>query len=344
MVAFNAPDQEAYQKVLDYLNEELEDHPNEPSIYFKKAEILFDLENLSAAEKNLNEALRLNKQKPEYYILAARIYAVSNRTDKAAEASLQAQKYGGNVLVISDMLSDVYIKKGKHAEAIKYAEQLIKVFPDVPEYQYRYGIVSLRAGDTSLAIQNFDKVIANDSSFAIVYKHFFDIYSSKNDLARASFNIKRYLDLRPEDQEAKLAAIEYYLYRKDLKLAKHSLYQWLKKDTLNQTPLQLLADTYFQESKWDSALYFNQKIIAASDSSLNAMLMNARLWDKKWNYAKAQVSYEFVVTQDSTNNLAKDELATLKRKIAYLRKLKEERAKPLPLLEPIRIERKELQE
>ena len=86
----------------------------------------------------------------------------------------------------------------------------------------------------------------------------------------------------------------------------------------------LLADLYRKMFAYDSALKISNLILETDSMNLDALLVRARTYDQRGFFTSAIHNYEQVLAIDSLHQDARVEWEKVKRKRAYLQKLKEE--------------------
>lgn len=92
-----------------------------------------------------------------------------------------------------------------------------------------------------------------------------------------------------------------------------------------------LSDWYWSEKNWQEALTYADKLIAVDSSRLSLMRKAAILEDRGW-LNDALSLYRIVETQHPQDSIAGTRAEQVERKIAYLRRLREE-ANRIPVLE-----------
>ncbi|MDN4164080.1 tetratricopeptide repeat protein [Cytophagales bacterium LB-30] len=326
-----------YQQVLTYLDEQIADNPNNSFLYFNKAVVLSKQGQFDQAQSQLQTAIAYNAKNADYYLLEAEIFANLGQTEQALASSLKAQQYGGNILVISDILSGIYIKNGNAKEAEKYVEQIIKIYPDVREYQLRYALSKLAVGDTAQALSRFQELLKEDSTLYEAHLSLSHIYKAQHDTIAWQSQLEKIVSLGKESDAMLHELAALYVAQKQTKEAKRLIFgQEGFKQSVDWLPL--LTQLHWAEKNYDSTLYYSALLVQEDDSSTNSLLMHAQLLDKRWQYQKASAVYAKIIEKDSTHEIARQEWDILKRKIAYLRKLEEERRpEPLPEIEPLKL-------
>ena len=168
-----------YTNALNFYKKALAEKPDDNEILLTVAGIYVQQDDLNNAENYLNKIT--NKQSPKYKELENYI------SSKKAETDLKAaiEKY----------------EKQEYREAEKLLTGLIgKKLGGYMPYYYR-AMVYDALGEYKSAVADYEKVIAMDSSIALVYYSLGVDYDSLKDFPRAVKNYKRYLELTNETNE-----------------------------------------------------------------------------------------------------------------------------------------------
>jgi tetratricopeptide (TPR) repeat protein len=92
-----------------------------------------------------------------------------------------------------------------------------------------------------------------------------------------------------------------------------------------------LAQWFYQEKNYDSAIFYVNKSIQSDSSRIN-FLLKGDIYERKDAFELALNEYYYLLKVDSTDNIAREKASNVERKIAYLRNLKE-KARKAPVLE-----------
>ncbi|MCR5261941.1 MAG: tetratricopeptide repeat protein [Candidatus Gastranaerophilales bacterium] len=168
-----------YTKALDFYKKALAEKPDDNEILLTMAGIYIQQDDLTNAETYLKKIT--NKQNAKYKELENYI------NSKKAETDLKAavEKYENHDYRAAETLLTGLIKKN-----------LGGYMP----YYYR-AMVYDALGDFKLAVADYEKVTAIDSSIALVYYSLGVDYDSLKDFPRAVKNYKKYLELTNETNE-----------------------------------------------------------------------------------------------------------------------------------------------
>ncbi|MEL7002021.1 MAG: tetratricopeptide repeat protein, partial [Bacteroidota bacterium] len=225
--------------------------------------------------------------------------------------------------LLYQILAEEYLKLGKPEEAKLAIERLIGLNKNSTNYALA-GQIALNLSDTVLAEQYYQKSInkePNIPSLSALSK----IYSNKGDMELAGDYINKALEIAP-DQIPNLYQKAKILGSLTLVDSAKNIYQHIIILDSSQSEFHYeLAEIYYEQYKYDSAKVFVEKSLRLNASDISAQLLRARIQNRMTDYEESISSYKAILAQDSTYNLAQLELDNLQRKVAYLRRLDQER-------------------
>ncbi len=153
----NEFDLSAEQKAgIAALSEAIIGNPSDPSNYFKRAQLLFEANNLPEAMVDINRAERFEPNNGEYLFLKAHIQNALK--DKSALTNAKrSEELGYQDINLYLLLAELNIQKGNKPEASKYIEKANQIYPYSADLQITKGNLSMIYGDTSTALTYFKR-------------------------------------------------------------------------------------------------------------------------------------------------------------------------------------------
>jgi len=309
-------------ETLDYLNGLEDSHQDDPSFYFQRAKAHQQLLENEKAYSDIKKAIDMKPSAMSYFLLKGKIEQRLNKPNDAIESLLIAEKLGSQDKKLFEILASEYLQIGEVEKAKASVDRLIDLRPDASSYSLR-GDVLLAIGDSAQAIGNYKRALVANGSLKAVVEQLAEIYKAKGDNDAAGKVLNSYL-AGNNDLELLLEKARLLSTVEDYDSAKHIYYQILSQDTSDYLVYYELSDIYYLQFKYDSAEYMAQKALDLNSKLHGAQLTLARVLDKRRRYQEAMSIYETILEQDSTNNLAAEELANLKRKVAYLWQLEQQ--------------------
>ncbi len=140
----------------------IERDPKNDSLYFARATTYYQLDGFDEALADLQEAIRLNPDKPEYYHLLADVlidYARPNDSKRAIEVLEQAAQRFPERIPTLLKLSEFQLIVRQHSAALATLDRIFRLDPRNPEAFFMAGRVALDGGDTAKAVAAFKKAV-----------------------------------------------------------------------------------------------------------------------------------------------------------------------------------------
>lgn len=310
-------------KGIEYLNNIEKRASNNPDVYYKRASLYFEIGKYDQALADITKSLEIEEANADYVYLGGKINQRLGLSEKAIEQLLLAEGLGLHNNLLYQILAEEYLKLGKPEEAKLAIERLIGLNKNSTNYALA-GQIALNLSDTVLAEQYYQKSInkePNIPSLSALSK----IYSNKGDMELAGDYINKALEIAP-DQIPNLYQKAKILGSLTLVDSAKNIYQHIIILDSSQSEFHYeLAEIYYEQYKYDSAKVFVEKSLRLNASDISAQLLRARIQNRMTDYEESISSYKAILAQDSTYNLAQLELDNLQRKVAYLRRLDQER-------------------
>jgi tetratricopeptide (TPR) repeat protein len=162
--------------------------PQDSRPYFYSGVVLAQMGRLSAAASELQEAVRLAPDKPEYHVLQADVSCRIKQT-AAAAATLAIFDRPGFAEQLTPawlkLLVDVYYRLEKAQGALRILGLLTERTPEDPDIDLNRGQVYVLSGRTDLALESFKKSIEKSPHNPLAYFEMGKIHYQRNELAAA---------------------------------------------------------------------------------------------------------------------------------------------------------------
>lgn len=333
------------EETLDYLNDIADEQKNNATFYYQRAIALNDLGRASAAYQDILKAVAIDQESERAFLLKGKIEQRLERPEEAIQSLLIAEKLGAREKGLYKILASEYLQLGQVKMARAAVDRLVKLQPDADSHQLE-GEVMLAIADTNSAINSFKKAIAINPNLTLANEKLADIYIAQDDLNSAGQIINAYLD-RSTNESSRVMLLKKGRILSSLAeydSAKQVYFNLLAQDSTNYIVHYELSNLYYASNRYDSSAYYSRKAANLDTTQVDAKLLLARSLDKSRSYQEAINIYENIVSKDSTNNLATSELDNLKRKVAYLWQLEQQRKKRDSVLNnlPPTIEKKKI--
>lgn len=326
-----APEESAVyqQAALKALNEMIEDHPDNPDAYFKKAQLHLQSEEYEQALLNSRKAIGLDGQNPHYYELLAEVHYAQKDTEQAENNAMKAislaENKGLRAIEAYRLLSVLAFEAEATEKAIDYINQAISLAPYRGEIYFQRGKIYLQAGDTTEALSNMNRALEDPETAPQFYSEMAELYKLTRQYDKALLLLDKQQQSMPESKGPafRKAALLTEMDRTDEALA--ILRRLVREDTTFVQGYYQLGLTKYTGSRYDSALYFADRALQLDADNKEAMLLKGRIYDKRGKFYSARNEFQKILELDPEYKLAEEELRKVQRKIAYLRRLKEQK-------------------
>ncbi len=327
------------QEVLNYLNNLIEQDQNNPQIYFKRAQIYFELADYRRAGIDVQKAIEINSKDADLYLLQSRIYDKKGEAASAISTALQAESRGLKNYMLYKILAVNYLKLDEPSKAKEVLNRLLDFNKNGDNYALQ-GDILLELNDTLMAISSYKMAIEMQPLLAKSYDTLRNVYTNKADWQKAEYYVDAYLMQDSLNSKFLIYKAQLLNNRKE----PDSAFVYYKKANViaNGSSEQKFefAKALFEKAYYDSLFNLINNYALLDTARLTTKLLIARALDKTLNYDSAINIYQVIISEDSTMNIAITELDILKRKVAYLWRLRQQekafdsiRNSPPPVIE-----------
>ena len=182
---------------LEKLDQLIAKYPNDPKKYIERANILILAGNESGAINDLSKSIELDSSLTEaYYLRAKQYYKLKQYPEALQDLKRCYQKNKKNTSLIK-MIAQIYLYAGKHKEAIKFSNELLKIDIHNADAYFIKGYAFKEMKDTSKSISTFQTALEQNPEMYNAQMQLGLIYSDmKNPIAIQYFNNAK--NIRPD--------------------------------------------------------------------------------------------------------------------------------------------------
>jgi tetratricopeptide (TPR) repeat protein len=169
-------------------NRHKQTHPADARAYFHAGLALAEAGRLSDAALELDEALRLDSQRPEYIVFQANLLARLKHRDRAEEALASLPKQGAIERLEASwlwMLSDVYFRLERFNDTLRMLDLLEQRYPGDPRLDLNRGQAYAYQTQFDQALESFQKSIAKLPANPLTHFELGKLLYQHNDLPAA---------------------------------------------------------------------------------------------------------------------------------------------------------------
>lgn len=259
---------------------------------------------------------------------------------------------------INVLLAEYYFQDGSLQQALSLLNQTEGDVPNKIEVDELKSRIYIRMKRYDLALDHINNAILVNRKDPGLFGTKADIYMAMEDSLSALRYYQQVWDIDSLNQEVaiKIASIYAARHQADTAIA------WLNRadvddessDMLDEVKIRIFRETgqdakanellygriqqgdfgagdelmryYLNESQYDSTLKVASKILELDSANLNAMLRKGEVFDRRGYYPSALQYYGRVLQIDSLNEEAQEGMRKVNGKIAYLRKIRAEKA------------------
>ncbi|MEQ9441845.1 MAG: tetratricopeptide repeat protein [Cyclobacteriaceae bacterium] len=325
-------DEAYYTYALASVDEIIQDDPDNAEAHYRRAELLLEQNKTNNALASIRKAIEIDSNVPLYHLSSAKALLQKGQNREAVRAAKVAQTKGAPLMEVYDILAEASMNSNYYEDALHYSDSALAYSPKNHRNYFRKGKAQVMLEDTLAAEQNLLKSLELGADAVEVYGVLVDFHMHNGNYERAKDFMDQMLtqsgtktDSRMLLQQAKILLRTGY---EDS--ARAVLYRLKQAPAVNTTEVfRELQELHYQDRYYDSALFYAEKILARQTSDKQAMIMVARIQDRRHNYSQAIRQYESILELDSLqqqgiHQIARQELDDLRGKVAYLWKKKQE--------------------
>lgn len=309
-------------QALEALDRAINADPARPGNYYRKAQILFDDSKLTEAKSAIEEALERNSTKPEYHFLLARIARKQGDYTAAYREAITAETYRYPFPDLQGFIAELFAERGNFKEALTYVNRALEEESD-SRLMLIKGRSLIGLSDTLRGNQWLARAYETDTTYIPAIDYLITYFSESEENDTALYFVEKGLKLKPGNAGFTMQKVAL-LRRKGRVEDLPQLLQPLRgKVEFQDTVNHLLLDYYYTRYQYDSVNNLTQALLTADSAMILPRLYKARVLNKRGFHWSAVNEYKEILNLDSTQVIAQQEMADLRRKIAYLRSLEE---------------------
>lgn len=269
---------------------------------FMEAEKAKVTEDRDAAIKNYNDVLAIDPANANAHFQLAQIYANTRRLADAEKEAQEAVRLDEGNKWYLEMLSGIYMNQGKAKEATDVFKTLITRFPNNADYYLNLGFLQTRAGQFDAAVktyEQFEKNFGIDENVVLEKKN---LYLRLNKFDEAVREVQRLYDEFGETDYLLMVAEMYRVNR--MKDKATELYKKiLEKEPDNAQALLAMADLGAQTGNGQQTLESVKKVFANPnvdvDTKIKILFPYLQYWDLQKD--KKQDAFELAAILTATH-------------------------------------------
>lgn len=335
--SFDSDEKETQMLRASYLQSEIRKHPEVVRNYLVLADIKMSEGKLVEAG-NLLKSVYAKEPKNPRVISGLAAYYIANKEYAEALALMRlAGARGVQSLGIYKNMAKVCYLTGKFEQGLFYLNRALQIDNNDWELFLLKAEIARESGDATEVFKYYEKAYDLNPSDT-VYNKLFDLTMDKKDIRRSSRYISKQFIRHPGSPDLLFRAGKYFSLQGKIDTSYYLYHKLTTMEPENARGYNELANSFYEQAKYDSALYYADRAIVIDSKSIKAHLVRGRALEKQYHYTDARLEYIAILEVDSTYTIAEDELKKLNRKVAYLHQLRkyEERKEEMKLFKPLK--------
>jgi tetratricopeptide (TPR) repeat protein len=276
---------------LELLNARINGDPKNHALYAKRAELWLNKGKSQLAYDDIATAVRLDSMSYDYQFRFSEISFLvgkSRQTKQALEKCLQLKPDDANARL---KLAELYIYVKEYKKALALLKEVTDVDKLNAKAYFLKGLSFKLAGDTNLAISNYQRSVELDQEYYHAYMQLGVLFGAKhNPVALDYYN--NALNLNPQSTEAMYAKSLFYQDHGDIKSAIAGYNMLLQIDTANYfTYYNLGYISYNVDKDYRKATVMFSRALNFNPAYAEAYYMRGLSFEQLGEFAKSIRDY-----------------------------------------------------
>ena len=306
---------------IEDINSFIEENPKDPEGYYIKSKLTFEVSKFTESEIAIRKALQLDSANTSYRFLFALILAAQGQNSQAIQQATLVELVDQNQKVILFLLEN-YSIIGDLDMAAKYGQKATEMGIVTPASIIPLAKSILATGDTVLALSTLSDIVKNTQNQEAQLL-MIDILIGFGNYTQAMMLLKKNLGADPDNLESMKLLGNLYLQQGKADSALH-FYKSALSDQSDPELYLNIAEVMLLKQLYDSAIHYSLKILQTDSTDLQSLWILGKAYDKKYYYSQASFYFQKTYLIDSTFRKVNQEIIDLNRKIAYLRRIREQ--------------------
>jgi tetratricopeptide (TPR) repeat protein len=274
----------------------------------------------------IQEAIKLSPLNAFYHTKKA-VYAFQiGYFDVAYEEARIADELGFRNYQQDILLARLAVTMGDSASAASQIQNVVDNYSNNATVNYLSALLKLHHGDTAKSIQLFEASLDQQDEDEEVLVSLMNLMLELDSIKYAKRLLTQIdkITSKPESYYNITGSVYFQLGEIDsaIQLYKHAYFAGN-----DEASLKSLINIYWNMQEFDSALQFARYAEMELGAPRYSLLTQARVFDKMTAYDSSLMIYNRLFAKDTTDSLVGAEMKILQRKIAYLRRRKQEQKK-----------------
>lgn len=276
---------------LTTINAKIEAEPRNAALYEMRAKYYLADRQPEKAITDINKAISLSGDQPEYYITLSDIYLLMGKPQNCGDALKHAVSIEPKNNEALLKLGKLYLVLKEYKTSFDYLNKALEYEPVNPQVYFTRAIALLEKGDTVKAVSDLRKAVDQDQRYFDAYLELGELYSMKKDRMAADY-LKNALAVRPTDKVALYMLGMFYQETENYDLAIQTYQALMKADTAYRNAPYNIGYIYlvYKKDFTKAADYFS-KALGIDPAYYEALFNRGYAYELLGQKAKAAADY-----------------------------------------------------
>ncbi|MCF6171743.1 MAG: tetratricopeptide repeat protein [Bacteroidales bacterium] len=276
---------------IEILTQFIQKDSTDYSLFFRRAVFNADKGNIDPALRDLMQALELNPNEPQLYLLLSDIYFLLEKPQNSINALKKTLDIDPENQAAFLKLAEIYLLKAEFKTAQQYAEAVLRLNSENAEAYYLKAIAHLEMRDTTAALNNLKISARLDTVNYMAFMQLAAIYDSKYDTLCISWYNKA-LTVRPNDEKALFLLGLFYQNHGEFEKALQTYQTLTENYPEHANAFYNTGYIYLVELEdLESAAQAFQQVIDLNPADVRAVYNLGRTYEAMGLYKKARIQY-----------------------------------------------------
>lgn len=301
---------------IDQLNKDIEADAENAALYAKRAEAMWDVQGYDEAIADMEKAVDLSPDTPEYYHTLANFYMDYFRSRQALKTMETAGLKFPERIPTLLKLSEFYLILRNHDAAFRTLDRIQKISPLNAEMFYMRGVVHEDKKEIDSAISAFRFATENDPDMLDAYLKLGNLTASTDPKTALQY-FNNAVRIAPKNTDA-LALKAYHLsnYMNDLPAAQELYRQVLEIDDKNKTAYHNSGLLYLDMDSFDLAKQRFTGAIKASPTAVESYYYRGVTAELSGDVSAAKDDYLKVTKMNPGFKVGQEALERVSKQVA----------------------------
>lgn len=301
---------------LQALADAIEENPQNPEAYYKRALIRFKQTEDSLALSDIEKAIALDDINPDYNYAYAQIQYRLGDYEAARQAILKAQRPGKNDLEMDILVGKIHYELREYDVAIRYLNRALKIDSQNPLIYLLKGKVSFNRLDSTLALRYYRQAIDIQPKYPEVFDGFSELYLKFQMYDTAIAYANKGLILSPRDPSLNVHKAQAFIGKR---FYRDSAYVYflhaLEADsTLDQAAFQI-GKYFYENGQCEEASPYLEQALVHNPEIADANVYLGICYRQEGRREDALLKFDAATRLDPQNLIAKEAYWAIKRQL-----------------------------